>query len=67
MIAFEQDSRVLLTEIDLWLYVPVATNCCLEVQSLVMQGLENMLFWVFFLKLTTEICLHPDVADEHLL
>lgn len=43
----------------------MATNCCLEVQSSIMQGLKNMLFWFFSWNL--EICLNPGVADEHLL
>ena len=48
MIAFEQDNRVLLTEIDLWLYMHVTNKCLLEVQSSIMQALGNMLYVFFF-------------------
>lgn len=65
MIASEQDNRVLLTEIDLWLHAHINKRF-LEVQSSIIQSLSNMLYVSFFLKLRTETWLHPVVADEHL-
>lgn len=50
IIAFEQDNRVLLTEIDLWLYAHVTHKCFLEIQSLTIQALRNMLYVCFFLE-----------------
>lgn len=63
MIAFEPDGKVLLTEINLWLYVwkPANTSGCTELSY---AGLSNALYY-FFLKLPSETCLHSAVVAEY--